>query len=99
MIRRITRIRTLDQVRRFLKDADSPKLQADSRDSIYDFIRRTLDRFEYHDLRKRDKSLLKKFLIRVTGISRAQLTRLVAQHRETGTIRDRRAAPRDSRAA
>jgi len=96
---RITRIRTLDQVRRFLKVADRPKLPAGSRESIYDFIRRTLDRFEYHDLRKRDKSLVKTFLTRVTGLSRAQLTRLVAQHRETGTIRDRRGSPPDSGAA
>ena len=98
-MRRIARIRTLDQVRRFLSGADAPRLQADSRESLYDFIRKTLDRFEYHDLRKRDKSLLKTFLTRVTGLSRAQLTRLVAQHRESGTIRDRRSAPRRSTAA
>ena len=96
---RITRIRTLDQVRRFLNVADAPGLGTDSRESIYDFIRKTLDRFEYHDLRKRNKSLLKTFLARVTGLSRAQLTRLIAQHRETGTIRDRRGTPPDSRAA
>lgn len=99
MIRRIARIRTLDQVRRFLNAADAPKLQTDNRESIYDFIRKTLDRFEYHNLRKRDKSLLKTFLARATGFSRAQLTRLVAQHRETGAIRDRRGAPPDSKAA
>lgn len=98
-MRRIARIRTLDQIHRFLKSADTPKLQADGREPIYDYIRKTLDRFEYHGLRKRDKSLLKTFLARVTGFSRAQLTRLIAQHRETGTIRDRRSAPRNSRAA
>ncbi len=98
-MRRIARIRTLEQVRRFLKVADAPILQAGSRESIYEFIRKTMDRFEYHDLRKRDKSLLKTFLARVTGFSRAQLTRLIAQHRETGTIRDRRSTRRNSRAA
>ena len=30
----------------------------------------------------------------MTGLSRAQLTRLVAQHRATGSIADRRGAPR-----
>ena len=98
-MRRITRIRTLDQVRRFLKVADAPMLQADSRELIYKFIRKTLDRFDYHDLRKRDKSLLKTFLATVTGFSRAQLTRLIAQHRETGAIRDRRGTARNSRTA
>lgn len=98
-MRRIARIRTLDQVRRFLKVADTPKVPADSRESIYEFISSTLDRFEYHDLRKRDKSLIKTFLMSVTDFSRAQLTRLIAQHRETGTIRDRRSSPRNSRVA
>ncbi|MDE0075711.1 MAG: hypothetical protein OXR82_03345 [Gammaproteobacteria bacterium] len=98
-MRRITRLRTLNQVRRFLNVADAPGLGTENRESIYDFIRKTLDKFKYHDLRKRDKSLLKTFLSRVTGLSRAQLTRLVAQHRETGTIRDRRSSPPESRAA
>ena len=98
-MRRIARIRTMDQIHRFLKSADTPQLKADGREPIYDYIRKTLDRFEYHDLRKRDKSLLKTFLARVTGFSRAQLTRLIAQHRETGTIRDRRSTRRNSRAA
>ena len=98
-MRRITRIRTLDQVRRFLNVAEAPKLQWDSRESIYDFVRKALNRFDYHNLRKRDKSLVKMFLMGVTGFSRAQLTRLVAQHRETGTIRDRRGTPPGSRAA
>ncbi len=94
MVGRIEGIRTLDHIRRFLRGAESTKLAADGRDAIYDFVRGTLDRFDYHDLRKRDKSLIKAFLTRVTGMSRAQLTRLIAQHRETGTIRDRRGTPR-----
>ena len=32
------------------------------------------------------------YLAKMTGLSRAQLTRLMAQHRSTGRIRDRRSA-------
>ncbi len=97
MTRGIQRIRTLDQIRRYLKGDKAPGLQTEHRESIYAFIRRTLEKFEYHSLRKANKGLIKAFLARTTGFSRAQLTRLIAQHRATGTIRDHRSRPRVSR--
>ena len=36
---------------------------------------------------------MKAYLAKATGLSRAQLTRLTAQHRRTGDIRDRRGKP------
>ena len=97
MTRGIQRIRTLDQIRRYLKVDKAPGLLTEHRESIYAFIRRTLEKFEYHSLRKSDKGLIKAFLAKATGFSRAQLTRLIAQHRATGTIRDHRSRPRVSR--
>lgn len=90
---RIERIRSLDQIRRILQSSESVDVHAADRDAIYAFIHRTLVKFDYHDLRKPDKGLLKAYLARTTGLSRAQLTRLIAQHRTTGEIRDRRRRP------
>ena len=39
---------------------------------------------------KADKGLLRRFLVKVTGLSRAQVTRLLHQRRTNGTINDRR---------
>ena len=36
---------------------------------------------------------MRRFLEKVTGFSRAQLNRLIAQHRRTGHIRDHRSKP------
>ena len=47
----------------------------------------------YPRLGKADKGLVKHYLRKVTGLSRAQLTRLIAQHRATGRIEDRRGSP------
>ena len=63
------------------------------RASAYAFVRRTLVRFEYHGLRKPDRGLAKRFLEKVTGFSRAQVNRLIQQHRRTGHIRDHRGKP------
>ena len=62
------------------------------RTSAYEFIRRTLVQFDYAVLGKADRGVVKAYLAKTTRLSRAQLTRLMAQHRSTGRIRDRRSA-------
>ena len=49
-------------------------------------------RFRYGTLDKPSKGLLKEFLGKVTGLSRAQLTRLIGQYRATGRIETAAAA-------
>ena len=48
-----------------------------------------LVKFDYGALGKGDKGLLRRFLLKATGLSRAQLTRLVGQQARTGHIVDR----------
>src|ERR1700694_1008988 len=43
----------------------------------YDFISRTVRRFGYTSLKRSDKAIVLRFLERVSGYSRQQLTRLV----------------------
>ena len=90
---RTERIRTLDQVRAFLDGNQPADFELTDRTSAYAFVRRTLVRFEYHGLGKPDKGLLRRFIEKVTGFSRAQANRLIAQHRRTGNIRDHRCKP------
>ncbi len=56
----------------------------------YRFIELTLGRYDYHNLAKMEKTPVKKELMEATGLSRAQITRLIRQHRETGQLIDRR---------
>ena len=64
-----------------------------SRRSTYEFIARTLGRFGYRTLARSDKGLVRRYLAKVTGRSRAQWTRLVRQYLDTGCIADRRGGP------
>ena len=68
-----------------------------SRAEAYAFVQRTLARFGYARLGKADKGALRRFLGKITGLSRAQLTRLVRQRLDTGRIVDRRHTPADIR--
>lgn len=57
------------------------------------WIAQTLHRFGFRSRGRADRGLLLAFLRKVTGVSRAQMTRLVAQWRQSGTLPDRRGPP------
>ena len=94
MTLRTERIRTLDDIRAFLAVNDAADITPHDREAAYAFIERALVRFRYHfGLSRAGKGLVRKFLAKVTGYSGAQLTRLIAQQRRTGHIRDHRLRP------
>ena len=84
------RLQTLDQVREFLAGSRPLDLQPQTRAEAYAFVAEALQRFDYSRRGKADKGLIRRFLNKVTGLSRAQVTRLLHQHRTTGAIADRR---------
>jgi hypothetical protein len=47
------------------------------REEVYGWVERTLVRHEYAGLRRPDKGLLRLYLAQMTGLSRAQVTRLI----------------------
>ena len=84
------RLESLEQVRAFVEGSDGLDFVGSDRPSRNDFMRRVLVKFGYGTLGRADKGLVKRVLGKATGLSRAQLTRLVRQHARTGRIEDRR---------
>ena len=84
------RVQTLADVRAVIDGNDRLDYQFTDREAAYEFIRRTLVRFDYPTLSKPDKGVIRRYLAKMTGLSRAQMTRLVGQHRATGRVTDRR---------
>ena len=83
------RVQTLADVRAVIDGNDRLDYQFTDREAAYEFIRRTLVRFDYPTLSKPDKGVIGRYLAKMTGLSRAQMTRLVGQHRATGRVTDR----------
>ena len=79
-------IRTLADVKRFLRGAKGVGFKGCSRKARYDWLDRTLKRFGYYAQNKRAKGLLRRYMQHVTGFSRPQLTRLIAQHLRDGGL-------------
>jgi transposase InsO family protein len=86
-------LQDLDQIRAFLAGAQTLSFEAPTRAAAYDWIAAELRRFGYLRLSKPDKGLVRRYLEKVTGRSRAQITRLITQFRDTGRIRDRHGPP------
>lgn len=81
------KLTTLDQVREFLSGTAEVAFTPAADDAArYADIAQVLRRFRYTQLKRCDKGLLLRYLRLVSGYSRQQLTRLVAQFLDTGKI-------------
>ncbi len=75
IIMNIKQIKSFDQVEDFLSSVGSAEITATSKDEAYQWIAHVLQHFRYRSLRRLDKALIQRFLMRVTGYSRQHLTR------------------------
>jgi transposase InsO family protein len=86
-------LKTLDDVRGFLAGNQAVAIQTPNREAAYAFIAQSLSRFCYRRLGKAGKGLVRAYLAKVTGLSRAQLTRLVRRQQGGERLTDRRGTP------
>lgn len=82
-----TQISTLEQVAQVLKSSQEIAFKGDVRAQVYRWIESVLKRFKYFELNRKDKGLVRAYLQRLSGFSRAQLTRLVLKCLLEGAIR------------
>ena len=78
---------SLEQMRAFLAVTAEVEFAAQGRRQVYEWIQRTLVQHEYASLDKPSKGLVRRYLAHVTGLSRAQITRLIAQQVRTGAVK------------
>lgn len=78
---------SISQLAAFLKGAaNGVSFLACNREEKYTWISATLSRFSYFAVRKKEKSILKRYLIHMTGYSDAQITRCIASQKKRGRI-------------
>jgi len=83
-------MKSLAQVREFTQGTQSIELHFDTQAEVYAWIARTLKRFEYDQLGKRDKGVVLAYLLQVTGYTRQHLTKLIKQYRDNHWIGNKR---------
>jgi hypothetical protein len=70
--------------RTFVKSNRGVKMGTGAEDSDYEFIERVLRAQGYGRLKKTAKGTIRRFLAKVTALSRAQMTRLIRAGRKRG---------------
>lgn len=84
----LDKLKTIAQLREFLAGTQPVAFSVSGdKDDRYRWIQRELIRFRYLTLHRADKGVVVRYLMRITGYSRQQLTRLIAQYREGGQLR------------
>jgi hypothetical protein len=78
---------SLEQIRAFLAGSGEVRFAGQRREEIYAWTERTLVRHSYASLKRREKGLLRRYVARMTGLSRAQVTRLIAGYAESGQVK------------
>jgi transposase InsO family protein len=77
---------SLEQIRAFLAGSEEVRFSGLRRAEVYAWVERRLVQHEYAGLDRRGKGLVRRYLARMTGLSRAQVTRLIRGHRKTGRV-------------
>jgi transposase InsO family protein len=81
---------SLEQMRAFLEGNEEIGFEASNRKELYEWTQATLCAQGYMGLPRSEKGVVKQYLSKVTGMSRAQTTRLIAQYVGNGIVKARR---------
>jgi transposase InsO family protein len=77
---------SLDQIRAFLQASQTIRFEGESRPQVYHWIEQVLCLQQYHQQSRGARGLIRLYLAKMTGLSRAQVTRLIARYRTCGTV-------------
>lgn len=86
-------LKTLAQIQAFVSSNEAISFTLTDRVAAYSWMADTLKQFHYARCSRVDKGVLRQYLCKVTGFSRAQVARCIKQFAEDGAIQDRRRAP------
>jgi transposase InsO family protein len=78
---------TLEQMEAFLEASQQVQFAAYNRTEMYGWVERTLRHQRYGELKRGDRGVLRRYLAKMTGLSRAQVTRLIAQYQRERQVK------------
>jgi len=78
---------SLESIRSFLLASEEIRFESQSRRERYAWVEQLLTQHEYPTLGKRARGLVRRYIEKVAGLSRAQTSRLIARFVATGRLR------------
>src|SRR6267154_1847746 len=89
---------SLEQIRVFLEGSDGVAFEAKNRAELYQGVNRTLREQGYDRLGRASKGLVRQYMAKMTGLGRAQVTRLIGRYLAGGEVKARSTIAISSRA-
>jgi transposase InsO family protein len=80
---------SLEEIRRFVEASEATRFAGEKREQVYGWIERVLCQQEYARQGKAARGLLRRYIEKMTGMSRAQVTRLIGRYLASGRVGDR----------
>jgi len=81
------KLQTVEQVRQFLEGSEALEFRGLSAEEKYKWTETVLVRFSYLRLKKAEKGVIRQYIQKVTGYSRAQVSRLIREYKRTGWLK------------
>ena len=81
------RIQTIEQVKPFLVGNDAVDFGGVSVEERYQWIQRVLVRFKYYQLKRAEKGVIRRYIEKLSGYSRAQVSRLIREYIQRGQLK------------
>ena len=79
-------LQTLEQIRQFVEGSQVIEFEGINAREKYRWIEEVLRKFRYYRLKKEGKGLIRRYIMKVTGYSRAQVARLIGKYQGSGKI-------------
>src|SRR5712692_9764572 len=78
---------SLEQIRAFVEASGEMRFHSQDRRELYAWVNQTLGRQNYSHLKRQGKGLVRRYLAQMTGLSRAQVTRLIGCYQQGGAVK------------
>jgi len=78
---------SLEAIGRFVEASEELRFEGENRHQVYGWVEQVLVRQEYAQQGKAARGLVRRYIEKMTGMSRAQVTRLIARYTATGQVR------------
>ncbi len=80
-------LQTIEQARQFLEGNEAVEFKGLTAKEKYCWIEEMLIRFSYYRLKRADKGVIRRYIEKVSGYSRAQVSRLIQEYCQKGQLR------------
>jgi hypothetical protein len=80
---------SLEQIRALVEASGEVHFRSQDRGELYAWVNQTLGGQDYGHLKRESKGLVRRYLTKMSGMSRAQVTRLIRCYQQGGEVKPR----------